>query len=879
MRNSFLDLKVLIIFCISLLSKELHAQLGFCQGNSGDPIFTETFGTGTNYGPPLPAGTTTYNFIGNSGPQDGQYTVGRNTFSYGWTLPSDHTPGDTNGKALIVNANSIAEEFYTTSVSGLCENTTYEFSSWLINILPSSGCGGNGVPVNVQFEIWDNTNTNLLASGATGNIFSSATTTWEQYALVFQTSPGQTSIILKMINNAPSTNPCGNDLAIDDIVFKSCGDYISVSDGMSNASISICSSQTPYSTVLTATPDFTVFSNHFYQWQESTDGITWTDIIGETNINIALTGITTMTFYRTKVAESIVNVNNASCNTISDMFQVNVELAPTMPTTECWETATFNDTSCSWSVTGTQPAAPTDLECWETTSFNNTTCVWEITGTQPMQPTLECWETATFNDTSCSWSVTGTQPAAPSDLECWETTSFNNTTCVWEITGTQPMQPTLECWETATFNTTTCSWDVMGVQPVAPVDLECWETTTFNSTTCLWEVTGIQPTAPTGLECWETAAFNDTTCVWEITGSQPIQPTLECWETTTFDNVTCSWDVTGVQPVAPVDLECWETAIFNTTTCSWEITGIQPSAPTGLECWESTTFNNVTCSWDVTGTQPEEPTELNCWEITNFNSTTCSWEITGTQPEEPSDLECWESTFFNVDSCAWEITGTQPLEFRDEILTFCEGDDIELIATSSIMNPEYIWDSGEISQSITVDSQGTYVVEVTDGCLTEIITFIVSEIENPIIDNIITQGSSIIVNLANNGNYQYSIDGLNYQFSNVFIGLPSGLYTIYVKSNDCDAVVTQEHFHFYIQKFITPNADGDNDFFVLNVSQFFTSSEVYIFDRYGKLLFSAVNSNVFWDGTFNGVDLPTSDYWYRIVLDTQEFKGHFTLKR
>ena len=206
----------------------MYAQLGFCQGNSGDPIFTENFGTGTTYGPPLPAGTTTYDFVGFNGPQDGEYTVGRNTFAYGWNMPSDHTVGDTNGKALIVNANLTTGEFYTTEVGGLCENTTYEFSSWLLNILPSSGCGGNGIPVNVKFEIWDNTNTNLLASGNTGNIFGSATPTWLQYGLVFQTLPGQISVILKMINNG--AGGCGNDLAIDDIVFKSCGDLIVLED-------------------------------------------------------------------------------------------------------------------------------------------------------------------------------------------------------------------------------------------------------------------------------------------------------------------------------------------------------------------------------------------------------------------------------------------------------------------------------------------------------------------------------------------------------------------------------------------------------------------------------------------------------------------------
>jgi len=763
-RNSFLDLKIVIIFCISFASKVMHAQLGFCQGNSGDPIFSETFGSGTNYGPALSAGTTTYDFISSSGPQDGEYSIARNTFSYGWNLPSDHT-GDTNGKALIVNASFTTGEFYNIAVSGLCENTTYEFSSWLINILPSSGCGGSGIPVNVQFEIWDITNTNLLASGDTGNIYGSSTPNWQQYGLVFQTLPSQTAIILKMINNG--AGGCGNDLAIDDIIFKSCGDLISTEDSGTSESTTICSSQTPFSDTITAVPDNAVFSTHFYQWQVSTDGFNWSNVSGETNAAIMVSGITSTTYYRTKVSEYEANLDNSDCITFSDVYEITVNQAPPSPTTACWETATFIEATCSWDITGTQPSAPTGLECWQTANFNTTTCSWDILGLQPTQPTTECWETATFNATTCSW----------------------------EISGTQEVQPTIECWQIAIFDTTTCSWNI----------------------------TGIQPESPSGLACWETSTFNNDVCLWEVTGTQPVLP----------------------------DLECWETASFNTTTCQW----------------------------DILGTQPQEPTNLGCWQTANFNIVTCTWDISGVEPQEPTDLECWQTTVFDEDNCEWEIVGTQPLEYSDEFFYLCENDELTLEALSSIYNPTYQWVSGEMSQSITIDSAGIYEVEITDGCYTEIITFNVTLIENPVIENVVSEGSSIIVNLSTVGDYLYSLNGVDYQFNNVFSNQQSGLYTIYVKSNECDVVETGEHLHFFIFKFITPNADGDNDFFSLNVSQYFTSTEVYIFDRYGKLLFSAINRNVNWDGTFNNTKLPTSDYWYRIVIDGKEFKGHFALKR
>jgi gliding motility-associated-like protein len=82
--------------------------------------------------------------------------------------------------------------------------------------------------------------------------------------------------------------------------------------------------------MLTATPDFSVYSSHFYQWQESIDGVTWTDIVGETN-QMLNTLVTASMFYRTKVAEDAINLNNSQCISISDTFQVDFNQSPNAP--------------------------------------------------------------------------------------------------------------------------------------------------------------------------------------------------------------------------------------------------------------------------------------------------------------------------------------------------------------------------------------------------------------------------------------------------------------------------------------------------------------------------------------------------------------------
>ena len=82
--------------------------------------------------------------------------------------------------------------------------------------------------------------------------------------------------------------------------------------------------------------------------------------------------------------------------------------------------------------------------------------------------------------------------------------------------------------------------------------------------------------------------------------------------------------------------------------------------------------------------------------------------------------------------------------------------------------------------------------------------------------------------------------------------------------------------------FFTPNGDGYNDFwYIIGVNKnLSTNINIQIFDRYGKLLKQIDPLSQGWDGTFNGNQMPSSDYWYVIKLENgRNVKGHFSLKR
>jgi gliding motility-associated-like protein len=71
-----------------------------------------------------------------------------------------------------------------------------------------------------------------------------------------------------------------------------------------------------------------------------------------------------------------------------------------------------------------------------------------------------------------------------------------------------------------------------------------------------------------------------------------------------------------------------------------------------------------------------------------------------------------------------------------------------------------------------------------------------------------------------------------------------------------------------IPDIITPNNDGFNDTWKIKNIDLFPNAEVFVFTRWGKLVFNTKNiaANP-WDGTFKGKPLPTDSYHYVLHLN------------
>lgn len=209
----------------------------------------------------------------------------------------------------------------------------------------------------------------------------------------------------------------------------------------------------------------------------------------------------------------------------------------------------------------------------------------------------------------------------------------------------------------------------------------------------------------------------------------------------------------------------------------------------------------------------------------------------------------------------------------------CEGEN--QILNAGTPDFTYSWSTGATTPSIVVNQAGTYTVDLLsiNGCLGTK-TFIVTTYVQPIIDEIVVDFEKVVIKTLNQGNFLYSIDGINYTASNVFFLTNGGAYIAYVKAlNDC-GVVSQPFVFITIPSFFTPNGDGRNDIWQVGGLKFINNASVKIFDKYGKLV-ADFDAGGAWNGTYNGKSLPSSDYWYVIDMPetNQTFKGHFSLKR
>lgn len=302
------------------LSFIVYPNYGLCNNATGSNNISAgngDFSSGTNQNGADPGAAVPGYVFGNitaSFPGDGSYSVIKNlspnqlTDSYVarpnttsgnrvfgvWDIIGDHTgaadpvagnpaaaSGATGGYMLVVNSALQLSVANNQTISGLCEETYYEFSAWFRNVckrcgsdsvgngasgtsvpagyIPTAPGDSSGVKPNLTFQI------NGVDYYTTGNIdYASPWGEWVKKGFVFKTAAGQTSLTISIKNNAPGGG--GNDWAMDDIAFATCLPALTMRP--TNTPVYCLNNQIDISVAVS-----TYFDNYlYYQWERSTDG-------------------------------------------------------------------------------------------------------------------------------------------------------------------------------------------------------------------------------------------------------------------------------------------------------------------------------------------------------------------------------------------------------------------------------------------------------------------------------------------------------------------------------------------------------------------------------------------------------------------------------
>ncbi|MCW3116621.1 MAG: C-terminal target protein [Chitinophagaceae bacterium] len=363
----------------------VYTNYGICSNTVGvnalGTEFNGTFGSGKKRyrgaSPNVPYDGTSYAYTGftSNAPNDYFYGIANNTStntgyttSNTWAKPDGSSPthrvfsvwdiiGDHTGAAspllgnpaadtvanpnagymLVVNAAYRIDSAFQHTISNLCPNTYYEISTWMRNICSKCGCdstgkgatGGagyiatapgdsSGVYPNLTYEL------NGVDYYTTGNI--KYTGQWIKKGFTFLTGPAQTSVTLKLINNAPGGG--GNDWALDDITVATCSPNFTFTP---TPNPMVCDSNVVSMGAIIKS-FFPNYTN--YKWQKSiNNGATWTDLTAGATGTAVWNGseytytvnypsfvayrTDSGTKYKVVVATTFPNLSNSSCQ-VSD---------------------------------------------------------------------------------------------------------------------------------------------------------------------------------------------------------------------------------------------------------------------------------------------------------------------------------------------------------------------------------------------------------------------------------------------------------------------------------------------------------------------------------------------------------------------------------
>ena len=268
----------------------------------------------------------------------------------------------------------------------------------------------------------------------------------------------------------------------------------------------------------------------------------------------------------------------------------------------------------------------------------------------------------------------------------------------------------------------------------------------------------------------------------------------------------------------------------------------------------------------------------------------------GSQPIYVRVTSAVNADCFDV-SQVFELTNVETpiLDFPEEEF-LCDGSaSISIGSLSTLPNHTYSWDSGETTPSINVSIAGSYILTITNtqagiSCSnTSIITLVVGT--PPVIVDIeiedLQSNNTVTIVADREGDWEYQLDDGDYQLENTFSNVVAGAHRVTINDPRGCGSVSEEIIVVGFPKFFTPNGDGMHDYWHIEGISNLDNAEIFIYDRYGKLVQQLRENSIGWDGTLGGQQLPSTDYWFKLTytdtngieITAKYINNHFSLRR
>ncbi|MFL2585924.1 MAG: lectin-like domain-containing protein [Parvicellaceae bacterium] len=237
----------------------------------------------------------------------------------------------------------------------------------------------------------------------------------------------------------------------------------------------------------------------------------------------------------------------------------------------------------------------------------------------------------------------------------------------------------------------------------------------------------------------------------------------------------------------------------------------------------------------------------------------------------------------------------------------CKGDSVQADIFGD-PGVEFSWtptngvsDSSIFNPYLSPMNTTTYLLDITNASGCVITDSITVEVPDPIasFDTTLQAGcDGVVVNYINTSSSDLNI---NWIFSNGESSILNEVEKEFKFDEDYSATLNVEdqygctnsvtvtgtslsfndYFSIYKPNVFTPNGDGENDEFIIDVpGKLYECTDLVIYNRWGQIQFISTGNNIRWDGRNNvGQISPNGTYFYTLTIKNKEYGGSLNLYR